>query len=123
MRTPIVALGAIALSGCINTPAYNSAAISATDGKDGVTVEGRYTCSWIAETGIDGAEAIAKAAGVDDQAQRYCGRHSKTAEPLSIALLQPCTHDDDWNGIAGSPGVYRVLYACVGADQVEIVDD
>lgn len=114
--------------GCVYTPPYNYTAISATDGENGVTVEGRYSCAWIKEHGQDVDNLIARG-NANAEAQTYCDRFGKNAEVLSSAITRRCTPDDNWSwadtapkGVAGTDGVYRLLFACIGADEVRSPD-
>ena len=124
MKRMMLFLAVAGASGCVHTPPYNYTAISATDGENGVTVEGRYSCAWIKEHGQDVDHLIARG-NANAEAQTYCDRFGKNAEVLSSAITRRCTPDDNlsWaktalKGVAGTDGVYRVLFACTGADEV-----
>lgn len=120
------------LGACASTPAFNHAAISATDGKDGVTVEARYTCAFLDEMALPDDASSDEAlemlvSPAEAEAQRYCARFNKEPDRLSAAIIRRCTEDNrNWAspqfGQPGTPGLWRALYACVGADEVRIVD-
>ena len=117
----VMSAGVLVLSGCLSTPAYHGANVSATDGSHGVTIEGFYSCAYLDEKGEDAfrKDMLEKAT---QRAGSYCERFGKEPDGISIAITRRCSRDDNWNNVPGQDGGWRALFVCEGADEVRIVD-